>query len=139
MFENLDNKLKSFAKIYFTIQCIATIISVIATFVVAIELWWAAILGGLVYMLMTVFTTWVIYAIGQILENQNDILSNQRSIMRQTQDTADVADLIKTKNKKEREAITQTDNPTQKQVSHKWRCKNCGRMISASPCEWCGE
>ncbi len=110
MYDNIGNKIKILAKVFFVLGAIASVIGAIYLFFEAAHILLClaiAIVGSL----FSWISTWLLYGFGEIIDKLSDIEENTHS------------------NRFVKE---------EKQSTPKISCQNCGKSISKYPCVICG-
>lgn len=124
MFDNIGEKTKIFAK---SICWIGIILSVCCGVLIMA---YDGVLAGLLVILAGPLIAWVnsflIYGFGQLIENSDTIIQQNKQILEQKSAT----------DPKDCEA--QTESKDRNLFVHKWRCDSCGNIISSNPCPDCG-
>lgn len=127
MFDNISEKIKMLAKVVCWLGIIVCIITGIVLMTIDESLVLAGILTAVLGSLLSWVSSFVLYGFGQLVENSDILVESGR-----------------TTNAKLREQVNLTSVTKQVDVSysdslHKWRCDSCGKMISSSPCPYCGK
>jgi len=128
LYENIGDKIKSWAKWIFVVEAIGAIITGLI-FLFAYE-------DRILYGLLTLICgpigawigSWILYAFGELVEKTHENENNTRQIL-ENLNRRPIG------NKNMPVQITTATNDTS---VHKWRCDACGNMITQSPCEHCG-
>ena len=138
MFENIGDKIKIIAKIVFLIGTISSLVLGVRTL---IEL--EAFIGVL-YIFFGIFLSWIsaclTYAFGELLEKVCSINKKMDSIVSTRgcdNKTLSNSNKINTNMAVNEEKPIENSNKVMV-VEHKWRCSNCGEMISEDICPFCG-
>ena len=124
LYENIGEKIKSLAKLIFIFEAIA---SIIVGFVYLKITRWALLIivfGPIVALL----STWILYAFGDLVEKTSKNENNTKQILIE----------LSTKPIKKQHIVTGAKIPKDT-TKHTWRCDECGKLRSQTPCEYCGE
>ena len=126
MFENIGEKLKTVAKV---ILVLGVIIGIIGALVCLINLsdantyekiyYTVGLVSSIALIIGSVINAWLCYGVGEAAENSRDTLLKQEKIEQLLSANED------------------SEKKSKKEVE-KWKCSNCGNMISKSPCPFCG-
>ena len=127
MFDNIGGKIKTLAKVVCWIGIIACIITGIVLIAMDEDSILVGILTAVVGPLLSWVSSFVLYGFGQLVENSDTLVQQNR-----THHANKGENFGNTSNIKQ-----VTVSPTESQ--HKWRCNSCGEMISSSPCPYCGK
>lgn len=118
MYDNIGGKIKALAK---TLCGIGIVIFVIFGFIIMIQDD-GAILIGLLTMALGSLISWVgsfiTYGFGQLIENSDALVK----ISKRNNESIESPVFV---------------NPKKEENTHKWRCSNCGNMISENICPYC--
>ena len=131
MFDNIGGKIKTLAKVICWIGIIGSVILAIIMFASAEDSYneETNIMLGFVFLIGGTLLSWIgsffAYGFGELIEKATEIEKNTRENRVCTEAP---------KNNFQSHSITHKENAT----AHKWRCENCGKMTSKSPCENCG-
>lgn len=134
MFDNIGNKIKSFAKGFFVVEIIVGYISGIA---IGVNTEWSAAFWSILIFFLCPFGAWAsaifIYGLGQLIENSDILVANSNQLI-QDQQKHNKSVNFKTPQNNSSIAI----NPPPKPI-HTWRCGTCGNTISENPCPFCNK
>ena len=125
LYKNIGEKIKAWAKWIFIAEAIAAIIGGL------LLIFDGEGLIGIIILIAGPFVAWVsswlLYAFGELVEKTVANESNTRNILKIMQD-------------KERYQVPQTPGTQTSgtRPTYFWRCENCGRLATQSPCEYCG-
>lgn len=118
MFDNIGRSLKTLAYIILVLGIIASVVLGIVLLATSAGL-------GILVIICGSIVSWIgsaiLFGFGQLIENSDAIVSRMT--------------VTKTNS-------TQTYTPQETAVlqsTHKWMCDNCHKMISQSPCPYCGK
>ena len=118
MFNNIGEKIKIFAEVLTLLGIVASVI----TGFVFIAISYDTMLMGLLICIFGPLVSWLssltLYGFGQLIEN-SDILVEQYKNKPVSQNIANDVD--------------------RKPVEHKWKCADCGNMISENVCPVCNK
>ena len=133
MFENVGEKIRNYAKGLFIVQVVMYIIGGIV--MVAVSDGEAGlIIAGLVMLLLGWVIAWLnsvfIYGFGELIVKTTEIERNTRGIQKQSNET--IIDSVT-----EKEETNEEEVP--KKIEHRWRCSDCGNLISKTPCPFCAK
>ena len=148
MFDNIGGKIKTLAKVGCWIGIIAFIITGIVLMAIDEDLILDGILTAVVGSLLSWVSSFVLYGFGQLVENSDTLVQQNRTHHANKGEnfgnTSNIKQVtvspgtVQSAREKSTSNIKQvTVSPTESQ--HKWRCDSCGEMISSSPCPYCGK
>lgn len=132
MFENIGEKIKSLAKILCWAGIVASVLIAIKFFIEAEEGSYRTedlyMTLGLIFLFIGPLISWInsffIYGFGELIERTNEVALNTRSFRQANNNTKDT--------------LLSENISNSSEDSHKWRCENCGLLISKTPCPNCG-
>ena len=140
MYDNIGNKIKILAK---TVCLLGIIGSVIFGLIVCFgtgEFRAIGLLYVLIGSIMSWISSFITYGFGELIEKvcSIDKKINFRSLSKEEQEKSLIMTKKFTINLNQELEEVEEENNTYKKVEHKWRCSNCGKMISEDVCPFCG-
>ncbi len=133
MFDNIGRKIKNIAIGVFVVEIISGISIGLS---IGIKTEWDNAFWAIVVIISSPFAAWVssvlLYGFGQLIENSDMLVVNSKKLVDKTTNQTKISQnpvdrfLSKPNNS--------TDNST-----HRWRCTNCGNMVSENLCPYCNQ
>ena len=133
LYDNIGGKVKGLAKWTFILGAIGFIITGFVLLFTDEDL----ILFGFITLIcgpvVAWVGSWVLYAIGELVEKTYNNENNTRNILKQIKEQP-ITNLS-------RVSPTTHSNASKNKsiITHKWRCDGCGNMREQTPCEFCGK
>lgn len=131
MFENVGEKIKGYAKGLFIVQFVMYAIGGIVTLAVA-DGEPGLIIAGLVMLGLGWAIAWLnsvfIYGFGELIVKASEIERNTRSVGIHSDEKTSRTVI-------ESENVNKEEVP--KKIEHRWKCVDCGNLISKTPCPFC--
>ena len=140
MFDNIDSKLKTLATTLCVILIICSIIAGIA--IMATVDFLIGLLIAAVGSLLSWASSFFIYAFGQLIENSETIIYQNKKIVEALTDIKKIPpinnNIIQNRQTASEGIPKQISNSNSAQKNtHRWVCSSCGQMISSNPCPYC--
>ena len=162
MFDNIGRKLKAVAVVLAWIGIFGSIVSgalmLLGCFVQAVQAenffitLFVLIVGCLVVVVTTVIGciyAWLsvltMYGLGELIEQTTDNAKTATCILEELKFSTAKRTVSQNNNRDSQNTVPETknapmtENQEKRPAVHSWRCNNCGRMTTQSPCEHCGQ
>ena len=136
LYRNVGEKIRGLAKGIFIIEALFAVIG--ALILIAED---NALLGFIVLIagpLVAWLSSLFLYAFGELVEKTSSNEKNTREILKNLQRNVSA---YKMNNQKTEisHSVPDCETASHAMPTHTWRCAHCGKMVSQSPCEYCGK
>lgn len=138
MFDNVGEKLKITAMVWFIISVILAFITGMIVIFSVKKILLGLLLGILTIVIMflsSLINAWLLYAFGELVEKTSATEANTRNISVTLDTLLNSAD--KFGNTNTDKASAENTTPKASEI-HSWACPECGKLISEYPCKYCG-